>query len=144
MSLKTRTWKGMGKMAGCEPPQESRQVVPTNTLLCLAWVNLGVNVWCECDVSQPQDLSKHFQKPTRNISEVGLAGSGSGGAGREACAWYTWVAVTQNLNFSPGSDLSMFSCLSKKIKGMCLLRNENTGNIQTEESRNSSLRGREM
>lgn len=127
-------------MAGREPPQESRQVVPPGTLLGLAWLNLGER----CDVSQPQDLSKHFQKPTRNISEVGLARSGSGGVGREACTWYTWVAVTQNLNFSPGSDLSMFSCLSKEIKGMCLLRNENMGNIQTQESRNSSLRGREM
>lgn len=127
-------------MAGCEPPQKSRQVVPPNTLLCLAWVNLGAR----CDVSQPQDLSKQFQKPTRNISEVGLTRSGSGGVGRGECTWYTRVAVTQNLNFSPGSDLSMFSCLSKKIKGMCLLRNENMGNIQTEESRNSSLRGREM
>lgn len=56
MSLKTRTWKGVGKMAGCEPPQESRQVVPPSTLLCLAWLSLGAR----CDVTQPQDLSKQF------------------------------------------------------------------------------------
>lgn len=69
-------------------------------------------------MSQPQDLSKQFQKPARNISEVGLAHDGSGGVGREVHTWYKRVAVMQNLNFSPGSDLSMFSCLSKKIKGM--------------------------
>lgn len=69
-------------------------------------------------MSQPQDLFKQFQKPARNISEMGPAHSGSGGVGREVHTWYRRVAVTQNLNFSPGSDLSMFSCLSKKIKGM--------------------------
>lgn len=69
-------------------------------------------------MSQPQDLSKQFQKPARNISEMGPVHSGSGGVGREVHTWYKRVAVTQNLNFSPGSDLSMFSCLSKKIKGM--------------------------
>lgn len=69
-------------------------------------------------MSQPQDLSKQFQKPAKNISEMGPARSGSGGVGRGVHTWYKRVAVTQNLNFSPGSDLSMFSCLSKKIKGM--------------------------
>lgn len=69
-------------------------------------------------MSQPQDLSKQFQKPARNISEMGPARSGSGGIGREVHTRYKRVAVTQNLNFSPGSDLSMFSCLSEKIKGM--------------------------
>lgn len=69
-------------------------------------------------MSQPQDLSKRFQKPTRNISEVGLAEGGSGGTEKEMHTWYDWVAVTQKLEFSPGSDLSMFSCLSKKLKGM--------------------------
>lgn len=69
-------------------------------------------------MSQPQNLSKRFQKPARNISEMGLVHSGRGGIGREMHIWYNWMAVTQNLNFSPGSDLGMFSCLSKKIKGM--------------------------
>lgn len=34
-------------------------------------------------MSQPQDLSKRFQKPVRNISEMGLDEAGSGGTEKE-------------------------------------------------------------
>lgn len=40
-------------------------------------------------MSQPQNLSKRFQKPARNISEMGLVHSGSGGVLEEKCVYGT-------------------------------------------------------
>ena len=117
------------------------RLLPPSTLLS-AWVRLtskrGV-MWVS-----PATCPNNSKSLRETLLRWDWLAVGVQGVGREVHTWYKRVAVTQNLNFSPGSDLGMFSCLSKKIKGMWLLRNENMGNIQTEESRKSSLRGREM
>lgn len=76
----------------------------------------------------------------KHIEEGGRKGAVDGRSKRPI--WYAWVGSLACPRGSPHCDPTMYSCLSRMIKGMWFPRNENMGNIQKEESKNSRARGR--